>query len=39
MGYIRDNEDYYCSLGYSPSEANKQVAIDNANIDYGFCIC
>lgn len=39
MGYIRDNEDYYVSLGYSPSEAKKQVEKDKRtqNIDYGYC--
>jgi hypothetical protein len=37
MGYIRDNEDYYVSMGYSPDRAREQCAIDDANIDYGYC--
>ena len=37
MGYIRDNEDYYVSLGYSPSEAKVQASLDEAGVDYGFC--
>lgn len=37
MGYIRSNEDYYASLGYSPKEAAIQVEIEKAGIDYGVC--
>lgn len=37
MAYIRDNEDYYISEGYSPSQAKMQVRLDKENIDYGFC--
>lgn len=37
MGYIRSNEDYYESLGYSSKEARVQAALDSANIDYGYC--
>lgn len=33
MGYIRSNEDYYKSLGFSKI----QVELDKRNIDYGFC--
>ncbi|MGD9725929.1 MAG: hypothetical protein AB7L09_03255 [Nitrospira sp.] len=37
MGYIRDNEDYYVSIGYSAERARIQAAIDERNIDYGVC--
>jgi len=37
MGYIRSNEDYYESLGFSHKEARVRVALDKANIDYGYC--
>jgi len=39
MGYIRDNEDYYISIGYSSEDARKQVELDerSPNIDYGYC--
>lgn len=37
MGYIRSNEDYYASMGYSHDRAREQCAIDDANIDYGYC--
>lgn len=37
MGYIRSNEDYYESLGCSPTEARVQVAIDKKGVDYGYC--
>ncbi len=35
MGYIRDDEDYYRSLGYS----DERIAIELAtsHIDYGYC--
>lgn len=28
MGYIRDNEDYYRSLGYSAERARVEAALD-----------
>jgi len=37
MGYIRNNEDYYVSQGFSPKQASIQTKIDNCHIDYGFC--
>ncbi len=37
MGYIRSNEEYYESLGYSVKEAEIQAELDRHNIDYGFC--
>ncbi len=37
MGYIRSNEDYYQSLGYSPKEAKIQAELDKRKIDYGYC--
>jgi len=37
MGYIRSNEDYYCSLGYHPTEAQIQVKLDKENLNPGFC--
>lgn len=37
MGYIRSNEDYYCSLGYHPRQAEIQVKLDKENLDRGFC--
>lgn len=37
MGYIRSNEDYYESLGYSPLEAKVQAEMDKRGVDYGVC--
>lgn len=37
MGYIRSNEDYYESLGFSPLEAKVQVEMDKRGVDYGVC--
>jgi hypothetical protein len=40
MGYIRSNEDYYESMGYSPCEARIQARMFEMgadDIDYGFC--
>ena len=37
MGYIRSNEDYYESLGYSPEEAEVQAEMDRRGVDHGFC--
>lgn len=35
MGYIRDDEDYYISLGYSSEKAAIMAATDH--LDYGYC--
>jgi hypothetical protein len=37
MGYIRSNEDYYESLGFSPLEAKVQAEMDKRGVDYGVC--
>jgi hypothetical protein len=37
MGYIRSNEEYYESLGYSSKEAKIQAKLDESKIDHGFC--
>lgn len=37
MGYIRSNEDYYNSLGFSPLEAKVQVEMDKRSVDIGYC--
>jgi transcriptional regulator of nitric oxide reductase len=37
MGYIRSNEDYYQSLGYSNQEIKRRIAYDEAGIDHGVC--
>jgi hypothetical protein len=37
MGYIRSNEEYYESLGYSSKEAKVRVELDKHHIDYGVC--
>lgn len=37
MGYIRDDADYYRSVGYTPAGADAQVKADNGGADRGFC--
>jgi hypothetical protein len=37
VAYIRSDEDYYASLGYSPERIKVEIAINKANIDYGVC--
>jgi hypothetical protein len=37
MGYIRTNEDYYISCGYSPREAEIKSKMDEQGVDYGYC--
>lgn len=37
MGYIRSNEDYYVSTGYSPEQAKVEAEMDRRSCDLGFC--
>ncbi len=39
MGYIRTNEDYYRSLGYSPEAARIEGALADAGIDTDEGVC
>ena len=37
MAYIRDNEDYYRSLGHSAKTAKVWAEMDRRGVDYGVC--
>jgi len=37
MAYVRSNEDWYRSQGYSTREARVQVEMDRRGVDYGVC--
>jgi hypothetical protein len=37
MGYIRSNEDWYRSMGYSDKEIKVQKELERRGVDYGYC--